>query len=308
MSVIPKQLERGFLGGYSPATARIVLGEPEFNMPALRDGDGRRARVVTAMTELDAVYGRDYLSCHPVCYGIMEGVLFMRRMMSCFAYNEALAQVFNALRRLSEIDRIECVFLSHQSFDQRSQPLNQNGEPVSEGEAFCYGVREGLRYAVKLVGRLDPSSATEPTGYLQLPEFFQLSGSMRDSQIAFVKHTLPKLRALVFDRPSFYDVNLAGHGWSRAGDLLERLSGSAKNAVRYTATPQYAESLIASLRANTLLFHIFRLGFGRFNMRPRLNNKVFQRTAEDVPLADVQELFDLHKAAGATPAPATWLN
>ncbi len=309
-SIIPVKLEDGFLSGYSAATAKIVLGDPvPLKAKQLHNGDSRRDAVISAMIELNSVYSRDSLSCHPVCYGMMEGVRFMKCMMVYFTYEQALEYVAVALDRLAEIAYIECVFHSHRFPNPKMEPVTQDGQSLSDGEAYCYGIREGLRYAVQVVQSLTTNSPTSPaSSYLTLPRVFQLVGCMAEEQRTFVDAVLPGLRKKFHNRPSFYDVDIMTHGWSRASDCLMQLAGvdyQTRNWERklYDAgRMSLALRLVVHLRGNTLLFHIFRLGFGWFATRPSAGNKVFHRSvgARDVPLSDVQELLTKHKAAGKT--------
>lgn len=330
--VIPTKLAGGFLSGYASSVSAQVFGvlptrpaDWAHDTPTWLDKDRRSGAGHIALGELLSVYSRDSLSYQPFCYGIMAGVRHLMGLLDHYPHDQALAladQVVN--ERLMVVDHVPCVFSSHgihHKPETETRFVSPFGVPVTDGEAFCSGGRLGLRYSLSLVRGLSQRSPTShESPYLQAHPILALV-AMGDEQEAFNLGTLPKLRDKFKRRPCFYEVELMVQGWSTCSNVLEHVTGIAYKSgtdyrgQRYEAIREQRPlqvKLVELLRSDVDVQRgwAFRLGFGHFELRPRVENQAFDLKvpADAVPESDVTELLDLHQKAGTSKQTSpTWL-
>ncbi len=324
MTIIPTCLDSGTFGGIAPAIADQVFGEihprPENAGDISSDSlDKIRLAALQALTEVHAVYRRDMLVHQPYSYGLMAGVDYLKNVLSVYPLLEGISLAHRVLtERLAEVDHIEAAFLSHGTYSSETRLLDQDENPVTDGEAYVWGCREGLVYAIKLCQTI--SGIPKPIGssYLSLDSILQCFGAFASDQKHFVQKELPRLQKRYAERPSFYAVDILVHGWSNADDFIEthRLprfdsrEGEQDLQSKLSLVERDAiTNFVEALRSQPMAFHTFKLGFGRAALRPLSKNRVFVKDfpAKDVPIDDMVEILRLHNQAGKTSSPKTWL-
>ncbi|MBI5171717.1 MAG: hypothetical protein HY986_02455 [Candidatus Melainabacteria bacterium] len=319
MSIIPKSLKSGFLGGISSETAEEVFGKlyplPPGNQtrPEPKDScESVRKAARKCLQELRSVYGRDGLTHQPYCYGIMAGIDYLCNVLSLYPFQHGITISRNVLaERLSAVDRIEAGFGSHSVYDPECRLFDQEQNPISDEEAYVWGCREGLKYALSLCTNLSETQSGSLSGYLELDPVMRSFGFAAQEQKHFVQKVLPQLQTKYEDRPSFYAVDMLCHGWSAASRFLKacNLSEAKDCDCSQEANRQLLFSFVEALRAAPMMFHTFKLGFGHSELRPASTNRVFQieTAVKDVPVEDILQLTALHYQAGKRSSAKTWL-
>lgn len=309
-------------GGGWRNMALHVVGEFEPKGVDYKDDDPSRSNALTMLSELESVYGRDAIYSSPYSYGLMEAVDFVQRLVIKNEFLNVMARGHELLLgRLGAIRDIEAVFYTHNWHDHRKRLVNQDGKPVSDGEAFTFAFRRGLVYALEKVAefyeRRQPP-ARGISGYLAIPKFMASFGCFAREQTNWVENELPRLQAKYADRPAFGEVDLlssSGYG----SDLLEKISGvnfentgfNRSEAIlkRFYENRKLVDDLTIALRRDSVLFHMFRLGFGRVSLVAKKTNDVFNHSVEPVHVCydDVIEVIRAWSKVGSTASGGTWI-
>lgn len=325
IEIIPTELKTAGLGGISTETANHVFGN-FWHSPQLSKDKRDETSLAASLTlsDLRSVYGRDGLVYQPYSYGLMHGVEYLRNLLSAYSsICEAVGFAEDTLnQRLCAVDRIQAAYLSRCKLSREQRLYDQDERLVSEQEAYVWGCREGLKYAVKVAQTTVKIEAAH--SYQALGSVMGAFGFAASSQRDFVVKRLPSLRDRFHDRPCFYAVDIMVQGWSSAFKFIEthlplvKASNSAKGGIEdlgkelesklADCEPQTLLGFVCALRAHPMMFHTFKLGFGRNNLRPNPANTVFMFhcQAQDVHIADILELLLLHEQAGSS-STETWL-
>ncbi len=305
-------------GGSDPDVLRQIFGELPEGKP-LEDNDRRRAQAIVMLDELHEIYYRTVYFDHRLFHGYSEGMRQFRRLVMHNTFDEAIAKAQQLMtERLSPVRHIEAVFFTHSRFRPEDLAVRrricQMGRPVSEGEAFVFAIREGMRYVVDKALALSAEAPTDsPSPYMDVPPVWRVL-AYQDEQRRFVERVLPKLKDKYEDRPCSAISDILTHGYSRVGDLILRVSLIVRGKRPYSPenfndeyhgkyqrileNPFLCRTYVEQVRKDGIHFHLLRLGFGYVLCRPSKGNKIFDRSVapDQVPVSDLEEVFDHHRA------------
>lgn len=316
--IIPQgEIRQLMFGGSDPAVLERIFGELPAGEP-YKDNDRRRAQTIVMLGELHEIYYRTAIFDHRLFEGYREGMQQFRRLVAHYPFDEALAKVETLMNdQLSVVQHIEAVFFTHSDLDTANSAIRkrvcQLGRPVSEGEAFVFGIREGMRYVVAKARALASEAPTEvPSAYMDVPPVWRVL-AYHDEQRQFVERVLPKLRDKYADRPCSAISDIRTHGYGRVADLILRVSLHIRGKRPYSRenfddeyngkyrrileNPLLQRMYIEQVRVDGFHFHLLRLGFGHALNRPSKDNKIFDRStpADQVPVSDLEEVFNHHQ-------------
>lgn len=292
-------------GGWHEATA-YVIGGLEVNRPFHTDNDPRRMNALTSLLDLRSVYGRDGIYDSAYSYGMIEGVELITSLLQSHGFDNAVniaRQLDND--RLSAIANIEAIFYTHGWGDPNSELVDQNGGELLRGEVFAFALRRAFNYAIGLAMRSAYARSKRTSSDAAMSPLFKSFGCFSESQKRFVRYELPALRTAYGDRPSTYEIDLLGQGWSLGRDAINAVCDGARLPLEdlagtFTRNFVFRQRLLKALRDDSVLFHIFRLGFGNFDCRPSADNKVFDRLIpiNAIGVDDTVEVIECLSKAG----------
>jgi hypothetical protein len=201
------QLEAGWPSGIHRDVRNRVFGDSILNETPFRDLKSpeavmeRTAKVV--FDSLSDVQSRDWLVIWNTQYGMIETTRYIANYLAHFTVDETKQR---AHKLLTELDQAQAHLESLHRIEpagRDSSIRSQDGQSVTAGELYIFGVRESLRYAIKLLDMVQNGAFnTQPNNEFRVPASMSAFGVFADSQERFVKNVLPRLDKIFEDRPN----------------------------------------------------------------------------------------------------------